>query len=102
MQSDSTEKQDILYGAAKMHKNSIMVTRCVYNWTNMMVEMGIDNITHNDRETLHARTLNAWIEDWESEILRTRDQENEKRLLQKYKNKTFLDDEENQTYMIAP
>ena len=31
LQSDSSDKQAILYGAAKMHKNSIMGTRCVYN-----------------------------------------------------------------------
>ena len=46
--------------------------------------------------------FNAWIEDWESDILRTRDQENEQRLLYKYKNIRFFDDEYNQTYMITP
>ena len=68
----------------------------------MMVDMGRDNIMHNDREPLHARIFNAWIKDWESDILRKRDQESQKHLLQKYKNTNFLDDEENQTYMIAP
>ena len=63
MQSDSSDNQSILYGAAKMHKNSIMGTRCVYNWTYMMVDMGLDNIVHNDREPRHARIFNAWIED---------------------------------------
>ena len=67
-----------------------------------MVGMGLDNIMHNDREPGHARIFNAWIEYWESEILITRDQENEKCLLQKYKNIRLLDDEDNQTYMIAP
>ena len=85
-----------------MQKNSIIGTRCVYNWTEMMVDMGLDKIVHNDREPCHARIFNAWIKDWESEILRTRDQENEQRLLQKYKNIRFLDDEDNQTYMIDP
>ena len=33
LQSDSSEDRDILYSAAKMHANSIMGTRCVYNWT---------------------------------------------------------------------
>ena len=79
-----------------------MGTRYVYNWTNMMVDMGLGNIVHNDRETRHSRIFNAWIEDWESDILRTQDQENEQRLLQKYKNIRFFDDEDNQTYMIAP
>ena len=81
---------------------SIMGTRCVYNWTNMMVGMGLDNILHNDREPCHARIFNAWIEDWESDILRTWYQEIEQRLLQKYKNIRFLDDEDNQTYIIDP
>ena len=85
-----------------MHKNSIMGTRCVYNWTDMMVDMGLDNIVHNDREPCHARIFNACIEDWESDILRTRDQENEQRLLHQYTNIRFLDDEDNQTYIIAP
>ena len=67
-----------------------------------MVDMGIDNIVYNYREPRHARILNAWIEDWESDILRTRDQENEQCLMQKYKNIRFFDDEDNQIYMIAP
>ena len=54
------------------------------------------------REPYHARIFNAWIKDWELDILRTRDWENEQRLLQKYNNIRFLDDEENQTCMIAP
>ena len=61
LQSDSSEKQAILYGASKMHKNTITGTRCVYNWTNMMVEMGLDNIVPNDREPCHTRILNDWI-----------------------------------------
>ena len=61
LQSDSSEKLAILYGAAKMQKNPIMGERCVYNCTNMMVDMGLDNIVHNDREPLHARIFNAWI-----------------------------------------
>ena len=67
-----------------------------------MVEMGLDDIVHNDREPRHARIFNSWIEDWESDILITQGQENEQQLLQKYKNIRFLDDEDNQTYMIAP
>ena len=102
LQSDSSEKQAILYGAAKMHKNSIMGKRCVYNWINMMVDTGFNNIVHNDRNPRHASIFNTWIEDWEPDILRTQDQENEQRLLQKYKNTRFLNDEENQTYMIPP
>ena len=53
----------MLYGAAKMHKHSIMETICVYNWTDMMVDMDIDNIVHNDKKPLHAMIFNAWIED---------------------------------------
>ena len=101
LQSDSYKNQAILYGASKMHKNYVTGTRCVYNWTCMMVDMGLDNIVHNDRESLHARIFNSWIEDWESDIPRSRDQDNEQRLLQKYKNRRFLDDDYNQTYMIS-
>ena len=101
MQSDLNEKKDILNGTANMHKNSIMGTRCVYNWTDMMVGMGLGNIVHNDREPRHARIFNAWIEDQESDILRTQYQENEQRLLQKQNNIRFRDYEDNQTYMIA-
>ena len=68
----------------------------------MMVDMGLDKIVHNDTEPLHARIFNTYIEDWESDTLRTRDQENEQLILHKYKNIRFLDDEDNQTYMIAP
>ena len=60
-QSDSSEKQAILYVAAKMQKNSIVGTRCVYNWTNMMVDRGLDKIVHNDRESHHSLIVNAWI-----------------------------------------
>ena len=67
-----------------------------------MVDMGLDNIENNDRDTLHASIFNAWIKDWDSGIIRMRDQENEQRLLQKYKNLRFLDEEENQTYIIEP
>ena len=73
MQSDSSEKQAILYDASKMHKNSIMGTRYVYNCTDMVIYMGLDKNVHNDREPSHAKICNAWIEDWESEILRTQD-----------------------------
>ena len=68
----------------------------------MMVDMGLDNIFNNERGPRQARIFNSWIEDWESEILRTQYQDNEKRLLQKYNNLRFLDDEYNKTYIIAP
>ena len=67
-----------------------------------MVDMGIDNIVNHDRDIFHARILIAWNDYWESDILIKRDQENEQLLLKKYKNLRFLDDEENQTYIIAP
>ena len=67
-----------------------------------MVAMGLDNIVHNDRYPRLASIFNVWIKDWESDIMRTRDQENQQRLLQKYKNIRFLDDGGNQTYIIAP
>ena len=67
-----------------------------------MVDMVLDKIVHNDGEPRHDRIFNSWIEDWESEILRTQDQENDKRLLQKYNNIRLLDDEDNKTYIIAP
>ena len=79
-----------------------MVTRCIYNWTNMVVDMGPDNIVQNDREPLHSRIFNSWIYYLDSDILITRDQDNEQRLLQKYKNIRLFDDEDNQTYMITP
>ena len=71
LQSYSSKKQAILHVAAKMHKNSIIGTRCVYNWTEMMVDMSLGNIAHHDRELCHARIFNAWIKDLESDILRT-------------------------------
>ena len=74
--SDSSEKQAIIYGTAKMHKNSIMGTRCVYNWNNIMIDMGLENIVHHDRYPHHDKILNAWIKDWDSDIPRTRDQDN--------------------------
>ena len=49
LKSDSSEKQAILYGAANIQKKYIMGTRCVYNWTGMMVGMGLDKIVHNDK-----------------------------------------------------
>ena len=85
-----------------MHKNSIMGTRCVYNCTYIMVDMGLDNIVHYDREPWNVMISNEWIEDWESDILRTRYSDNEQRIIHKYKNLRFLDDEDNQTYTIAP
>ena len=102
LQSDSSEKQAILYGMVNMHKNSMMGTRCVYNWTNMMVGVGLDKIVHHDREPHRARIFNACTKDWESDILRTLDQENEQLIIKKYKTLRLLDDEDNQTYMIAP
>ena len=67
-----------------------------------MIDMGLNNIVNNDRYPFHTGIFNAWIQDWESEIPRTLDQENEQRLIQKYKNIRFLDYEDNQTYIIAP
>ena len=67
-----------------------------------MVAMGLDNIVHHDREHHHARISNSWFKDLGSYILRKWYQDNEQRLLQKYKNLGFLDDEENKTYTIAP
>ena len=48
-----------------------------------MFDMGLDDIFHHDREIIHSRIFNVWIEYWDSDILRTRDQDNEQRLLQK-------------------
>ena len=64
--------------------------------------MGLDKIVHHDRESQYTRIFNSCIKYWESETRKTRDQENEQRLLQKYNNLRFLDDQDNQTYMIAP
>ena len=61
LKSESSKNQTILYGAAKMYKHYIMGTRYLYNWTKMMVDMVLDKIVHNDRETLHARILNSCI-----------------------------------------
>ena len=68
----------------------------------MMVDMGLDNIVNHDREPRNARIFNARIKDWESNIPRTQDHDNEQRLPHKYKNIRFLDDEDNKTYMIVP
>ena len=79
-----------------------MGTISFYNWINVLVYMGLDNIVHHDRDHFHYSISNACIEDWESDILRTQDQENEQRLLQKYNNIRFLDDGDNKTYIIDP
>ena len=63
--------------AQQIWKKIIMGTRCVYNWTDMIVGMGLDKNFNNDREPLRAKIFNAWINYWESHILRTRDQDNE-------------------------
>ena len=47
-----------------------------------MVDIVIDNIVNNDRKTHHARIFNTSIKDWESQIPKKRDQENNKNLLQ--------------------
>ena len=50
LQSNSFEKQAILYGADKMHKNSIMGTRCLYNWN---IEVTLDTPTNSvNNETI--------------------------------------------------
>ena len=67
-----------------------------------MVDMGLNSIVNNYREPQNDRIINAWIKDWESDILITLEQGNEQHLLHKYKNIRFFDDEDNQTYMIAP
>ena len=63
--SDSSNKQDMLYVAAKMQTNSIMGIRCVNNCTDMMVDIGLYNIVHIDREPRYSSIFNAWVEDWE-------------------------------------
>ena len=73
LQSDLSENRAILYGASKIHKNSIMGTICVYNWTNMIFDMCLDNIVHHDRDIFHAGIFNAWVKYWESDILRAQD-----------------------------
>ena len=71
LQIYSSKNKAILCGAAKIHKNSIMETRRVYNWTNMMVYIVLDNIVHHDRDPRYFSIFNTWIEYWESDILRT-------------------------------
>ena len=66
-----------------------------------MVDICIDNIVHNDMYPWHSRTFNVYMKDCESDILITRDQDNEQLILNKYKNIRFLGDEENQNYMIT-
>ena len=58
----------------------------------MMVDMGLDDVFHHDIDIRYTRIFNAWIKDWESNILITRAQENEQRLLNKFNNIRFLDD----------
>ena len=62
LNSGSYDNQAILSGAVNMHTNFIMGTRCVYNWTNMMVDMGIYTIVNHDTKPRHASIFNAWIE----------------------------------------
>ena len=45
-------------------KKFIMGIRCEYNWTDMMVEMGLDNIVNDDRDPRNARIFYAYIKDW--------------------------------------
>ena len=68
----------------------------------MIVDMGLDNIVYNDGAPLRSKIFNAWIEDWESDILRTWGQNNDQSFLHKFKIMRFIDVQENQTYMIAP
>ena len=85
-----------------MHRNPIIGKICIYNWTGIMVDMGLYKILHHGREPRHARIFNSWIKDWVSDILRTKDQDNDQQLMHKYMNIRFLDDEDNQTNMISP
>ena len=101
LQSYLYNNQATLYDVTMMGKKCNMETRCVYNWANMMVDMGLDKIVHHYMAPRHSRIFNAWIEGWESDILITRYQENEHRLLKKYRNLRFLDDEDNQTHTIS-
>ena len=64
--------------------------------------MVLDKIVHHDRDLRHDSIFNAWVNDSDSQIMRTIDQVSEQRLLHKYKNIRFLDDVDNQTYMIIP
>ena len=52
----------------------------------MMVDMGLDNIVNNDKDPCHSSIFYDWIKDLESDILKTRYQDNEQRLMQKYNN----------------
>ena len=69
--SDALEKQATLYGSAKLKKSCALGGTKIYNWADMDHNLGLEELkqVEHERPQPEKRVFNAWIEDWEKEIL---------------------------------
>ena len=104
MGTDAMEKQATLYGSAKMKKHRLLGKYKVYDFSDLDANLGLKEFEtfEHERQLPQKRTFNAWIEDWEKELLQKRNQKAEAKLLKKYKNLLFVDDNDNKLYEVAP
>ena len=72
MNSEKTGKQSILYGSVKMKKNQAKGDRKFFDWTDMKIELGLEQFKKLDhkREGPTKRIFYAFIEDWEKKLLK--------------------------------
>ena len=104
MKSDTTEKQSILYGSAKMKKNQANGDCKFLNWSYMKIDLGLEQFERleHKREGPKKRTFYAFIKDWEVKLLKKNNQAAGAKLLKKYSRIRFIDDVDSNLYEVAP
>ena len=107
MEVEASEKQAVLYGAARMARNRELRTKKFYDFTDLKNDFEYQDDTEalqeptEDSEVV-IRKFKNFIEDWEEEMVSKKDSVHEARLLEKYKYIRFRDDEDDQLYEVAP
>jgi hypothetical protein len=110
---DSLEKQGVIVAVAGMQRGRAMLMKDKSNQLRWLkddedFDLGLKNWNvdfneaNKNRKDRPVRKVNAWVEDWEKEIMKKNDQLVEQKLLSKYENLEFVDQEDELRYRIIP
>jgi hypothetical protein len=110
---DSLEKQSIIVATAGMQKARLKLKKDYLNQLQWLEEdekydLGLNNMDVDADEANKKRTdrpvrrYNAWFEEWEKKAVKKNDSVVEQKLLRKYENLEFLDQDDQTRYRIIP
>ena len=113
LKKDSLEKQSIIVATAGMQKARLKLKKDYLNQLQWLEEdekydLGLNNMDVDADEANKKRTdrpvrrYNAWFEEWEKKAVKKNDSVVKQKLLRKYENLEFVDQDDQTRYRIIP